>query len=60
MRPRQCHVHRYMTPLLQRIETGEIDPPVIIPHTLPLSEAARGYKIFNDKLENCEKIVLKA
>src|SRR5205085_6221353 len=22
----QCHVHRYMKPLLERIKTGEIDP----------------------------------
>jgi len=56
----QCHVHRYMKPLLERIEKGEIDPTFIITHTLPLSDAARGYKIFNEKQENCEKIVLKA
>jgi threonine dehydrogenase-like Zn-dependent dehydrogenase len=56
----QCHVHRYMKPLLERIEKGEIDPTFIITHTLPLSDAPRGYKIFNEKQENCEKIVLKA
>jgi threonine dehydrogenase-like Zn-dependent dehydrogenase len=56
----QCHVHRYMKPLLERIEKGEIDPTFVITHTMPLSDAPRGYKIFNDKQENCEKIVLKA
>src|SRR5215213_4739289 len=56
----QCHVHRYMKPLLDRIEKGEIDPTFIITHRMPLDQAAEGYKIFNDKLENCEKIVLKA
>ena len=56
----QCHVHRYMKPLLERIEKGEIDPTFIITHTMPLSDAPRGYKIFNEKQENCEKIVLKA
>jgi threonine dehydrogenase-like Zn-dependent dehydrogenase len=56
----QCHVHRYMKPLLERIQKGEIDPTFIITHRLPLDQAAEGYKIFNGKLENCEKIVLKA
>jgi threonine dehydrogenase-like Zn-dependent dehydrogenase len=56
----QCHVHRYMKPLLERIQKGEIDPTFVITHRMPLSEAPRGYKIFNDKQENCEKIVLSA
>ena len=56
----QCHVHRYMKPLLERIQKGEIDPTFIITHRMPLDQAPQGYKIFNQKLENCEKIVLKA
>jgi threonine dehydrogenase-like Zn-dependent dehydrogenase len=56
----QCHVHRYMKPLLERIQKGEIDPTFVITHHMPLDQAPEGYRIFNDKLENCEKIVLKA
>jgi threonine dehydrogenase-like Zn-dependent dehydrogenase len=56
----QCHVHRYMKPLLERIQRGELDPTFVITHRMPLSEAPQGYKIFNDKLDNCEKIVLAA
>jgi threonine dehydrogenase-like Zn-dependent dehydrogenase len=56
----QTHVHRYMKPLLERIERGDIDPTFIITHTLPLDQAAHGYDIFNKKLDNCEKVVLKA
>jgi threonine dehydrogenase-like Zn-dependent dehydrogenase len=56
----QCHVHRYMKPLLERIQKGDIDPTFIITHRMPLEQAPEGYKIFNQKLENCEKIVLKA
>ena len=56
----QCHVHRYMRPLLERIQNGEIDPTVVITHRLPLTEAARGYDIFLNKEDNCEKVVLKA
>jgi threonine dehydrogenase-like Zn-dependent dehydrogenase len=54
----QCHVHRYMRPLLARIEKGEIDPTMVITHRLPLSEAAKGYDIFLKKEDRCEKVVL--
>jgi threonine dehydrogenase-like Zn-dependent dehydrogenase len=55
----QCHVHRYMKPLLERIEKGEIDPSFVITHTMSLDDAPRGYKMFRDKLDECEKVVLK-
>jgi threonine dehydrogenase-like Zn-dependent dehydrogenase len=55
----QCHVQRYMKPLLERIQNGEIDPTRVITHTLPLSEAPHGYDIFKHKKEGCEKVVLK-
>ena len=56
----QTHVHRYMRPLLERIQKGEIDPTFIITHTLPLEQAPHGYHIFKNKLDDCEKVVLKA
>jgi threonine dehydrogenase-like Zn-dependent dehydrogenase len=55
----QCHVQRYMRPLLERIERGELDPTRVITHRLPLDEAPRGYDIFKHKQDNCEKVVLK-
>jgi threonine dehydrogenase-like Zn-dependent dehydrogenase len=60
IRSGQCHVHRYMRPLLERIENGEIDPTVVITHRMPLSDAAKGYDIFLNKVDNCEKVVLTA
>jgi threonine dehydrogenase-like Zn-dependent dehydrogenase len=60
IRSGQCHAHRYLRPLLSRIERGEIDPSFVITHRLPLSEAARGFEIFHKKLDGCEKVVLKA
>ncbi len=59
LRTGQCHVQRYMQPLLKRIERGEIDPTRIITHRLPLAEAPHGYEIFKEKQENCEKVVLR-
>jgi threonine dehydrogenase-like Zn-dependent dehydrogenase len=59
MRSGQAHVHKYLRPLLERIEKGEIDPSFVITHRLPLSAAAHGYKIFNDKEDECMKVILK-
>ena len=56
----QCHVQRYMQPLLEHIQNGDIDPTFIITHTLPLEQAPHGYDIFKNKRDNCEKVVLKA
>jgi len=60
IRAGQCHVQRYLQPLLRRIEAGEIDPSFVITHHLPLAEAARGYEMFLAKKDNCEKVVLHA
>jgi threonine dehydrogenase-like Zn-dependent dehydrogenase len=60
LRAGQCHVHRYMQPLLERIVNGEIDPSFVITHRLPLADAAKGYDLFVNKLDGCEKVVLKA
>jgi len=58
LRTGQCHVHKYMEPLLRRIEAKEIDPTRIITHRLPLDQAPHGYEIFKNKKDGCEKIVL--
>jgi len=54
----QTHMMRYMRPLLERIERGEIDPTVVISHRLPLSKAPEAYKMFRDKDDHCTKVVL--
>ncbi len=55
----QAHVQRYMRPLLERIQKREIDPRFVITHQMKLDDAPNGYKIFNEKVDDCEKIVLK-
>jgi threonine dehydrogenase-like Zn-dependent dehydrogenase len=55
----QCHVQRYMRPLLERIMKGEIDPSFVITHRMRLDEGPDGYAMFRNKEDNCEKIVLK-
>ena len=58
IRTGQCHVQRYMKPLLERIQKGEIDPTFIITHRLPLDDAPRGYEMFVNKEDDCLKVVL--
>jgi threonine dehydrogenase-like Zn-dependent dehydrogenase len=58
LRSGQCHVQRYMRPLLDRIISGQIDPSFVISHRLNLSEAPHGYDIFKNKQEGCNKVVL--
>jgi threonine dehydrogenase-like Zn-dependent dehydrogenase len=59
MRSGQCHVQRYLRPLLDRIRKGEIDPSFVISHRMRLEDAPRGYEIFRNKQEECTKVVLK-
>jgi threonine dehydrogenase-like Zn-dependent dehydrogenase len=54
----QTHMQRYMPELLERIEAGELRPDEIISHRMALDDAARGYEMFNDKVDECRKIVL--
>ena len=58
IRSGQTPVHRYMRPLLKRIQAGEVDPSVVITHRMPLEDIAEGYKIFAKKEDRCEKVVL--
>ncbi len=55
----QCHVQRYMKPLLKRIEDGDIDPSFVITHRMSLDDTPAGYKMFWGKEDGCIKVVLK-
>jgi threonine dehydrogenase-like Zn-dependent dehydrogenase len=55
----QTHVHRYMRPLLNRIQRGELDPSFVITHRMALDDAPRGYQMFRDKEDECVKVVLR-
>ncbi|KQT44617.1 alcohol dehydrogenase [Aureimonas sp. Leaf454] len=56
----QTHMLRYMKPLLERIERGEIDPSFIISHrSTNLEDGPELYKTFRDKQDGCTKVVFK-
>jgi threonine dehydrogenase-like Zn-dependent dehydrogenase len=55
----QTHVHKYLKPLLERIEKGEVDPSFVISHRLDLDNARHCYQIFRAKEDKCIKVVMK-
>jgi threonine dehydrogenase-like Zn-dependent dehydrogenase len=55
----QTHVNRWTTDLLNRIESGQIDPSFVVTHTAPLQRGPDLYKTFRDKADGCIKVVLK-
>ena len=55
----QTHVPRYHEELLEKIESGQIDPSFVITHTTTLEEGPQMYKTFRDKLDGCIKVVMK-
>lgn len=55
----QAPVVHYMPQLFDMITSGKIDPTDIITHRMPLEQASDAYKIFNDKEDDCIKVILK-
>jgi threonine dehydrogenase-like Zn-dependent dehydrogenase len=55
----QTHVQRYMRPLLEKIQNGDIDPSFVVTHSMSLDDAPQAYDMFNQKQDGCVKVVLK-
>ena len=55
----QTHMQRYLAPLLERVEAGEIDLSGIITHRGDLKDGPDFYKTFRDKDDGCIKCVMK-
>jgi threonine dehydrogenase-like Zn-dependent dehydrogenase len=54
----QTHVQRLLPKLLEHVEAGELKPDIIITHRMKLAEAVDAYRIFNEKAQECRKVVL--
>jgi len=59
LRMAQTPVQRYLRPLLERVEKGEIDPSFVITHVGKLEDGPDLYRVFRDKQDQCVKVVLK-
>ncbi|PLT29543.1 zinc-dependent alcohol dehydrogenase [Peribacillus deserti] len=55
----QAPVIHYMPYMFELVQTGKIDPGDVVTHVLPLSEAKHAYEIFDTKMDNCIKVILK-
>ena len=55
----QCPAQRYVDPILKLIKDGKFDATDIITHTLKLDQGKHAYDIFDNKLDNCIKVILK-
>jgi len=59
IRSGQAPMIHLMPYMFELVSTGKIDPGDVVSHVLPLSEAKRGYEIFDTRTDNCIKVVLK-
>lgn len=59
LRTGQAPVIHYMPHMYDLVASGKIDPGDIVTHVLPLTDAKRGYEIFDTKTDDCIKVVLK-
>jgi threonine dehydrogenase-like Zn-dependent dehydrogenase len=55
----QTHVHRYLRPLLERIQAGQLDPTAVLTHKFALEDAPAAYEMFHRKSDGCIKVVLR-
>ena len=55
----QTPVQRYLGPLMERIQKGEIDPSFLTTHVGKLEDGPDLYRVFRDKQDECIKVVLK-
>ncbi|MEL1136161.1 zinc-dependent alcohol dehydrogenase [Desulfitobacterium sp. THU1] len=55
----QCPAHSYVDRILDHIKTGRFDATDIITHRLSLDKGEHAYEIFDEKKDNCIKVVLK-
>jgi threonine dehydrogenase-like Zn-dependent dehydrogenase len=58
MKTGQTHMMKYMKPLLERVQRGDIDPSFVITHKVKLDDAPRAYEIFKHKRDRCIKVVM--
>ncbi|MGV3622513.1 MAG: zinc-dependent alcohol dehydrogenase [Archangium sp.] len=54
----QAPVHNFIDELLEAVTKREVRTDDIISHRLSLSDAPRAYKMFNEKEDDCVKVVL--
>lgn len=55
----QCPAHAFVDPILKLIKEGKFDATDIITHKISLNKGDYAYDIFDNKKDNCIKVILK-
>ncbi|PZE21221.1 zinc-dependent alcohol dehydrogenase [Paenibacillus xerothermodurans] len=59
IRAGQAPVRPYMSHVYNLVAEGKVHPGDVVTHVMPLSEAKKGYELFDARLDGCIKVVLK-
>ncbi|MBV9490895.1 MAG: glutathione-dependent formaldehyde dehydrogenase [Verrucomicrobia bacterium] len=59
VRTGQMHAHRYLNRLLRYVESGDVDPSVVVTHRMSLQEADQAFKTFKHKQSGCIRVVFE-
>jgi S-(hydroxymethyl)glutathione dehydrogenase / alcohol dehydrogenase len=59
IRTGQAPVIPLMPKVYELIASGKVDAGDVVTHVIPLSEAKRGYEVFDTRTDDCIKVVLK-
>ncbi len=54
----QTHMIKYLQPLMDRIQKGEIDTKFLISHRVSIDDVPRMYKTWVNKEDNVTKVVI--
>jgi hypothetical protein len=54
----KTHMMRYMQPLLERVQRGEINPSFVVTHRASIDQAPEMYRTFRDKKDHCIKVMM--
>jgi S-(hydroxymethyl)glutathione dehydrogenase/alcohol dehydrogenase len=55
----QCPAHAYVDPILKLIQDEKFDATDIITHRMSLTDGKKAYDLFDNRLDNCIKVILK-
>ena len=55
----QTNMHKYLAPLMERIQNGEIDPSFVITHRGALEDAPELYRTFRNHKSDCIKCIMQ-
>ncbi|MFC7572647.1 hypothetical protein ACFQX8_09565 [Klenkia terrae] len=59
VRGAQQHGQRYVPEILRHMESGVLTTEHLATHTMPLTQAAEGYRIFKEKADGCVRTVFE-